>query len=581
MRRYLLVCEPVSTGRNYVLDAERRGYVPIALFPWIDLSIEGNRTYQEEFRDEAAATFPADTVVVYADEDYETTLERLRGLDIACVVIGSEQGAIIGDRIARDLGLPGNPVGMSTAHVNKDDMQRALARAGLRHIRGRLVRSVDEAAGFIDAEGLTKTVVKHVDGAGSVGLHICATKDDALEAVRDELGKNVMFAKTSDSMLVQEFVEGTEYIVNTVSRAGRHCITDIWRYHKVAVGSEGNPYDNATLTTRLEPAHYELCRYALAVVDALGIKYGPTHGEYMLTSTGAVLIEAGARPMGAGMSADYLDEVLGHHITDVSLDSYLEPARFEAFCDSPYRPRKSAMLKLFIAPEAMRIDSIPLLNVLGSLRSLHSVDLAGTVGSTELSKTVDLETAAGCLYLCNEDESQLMGDYRLVRLLETDFFGMLFEGDRERVELPGEDASASLAGALEAWGRSMASQGRGLVVFTNDASSERPEAVGERGEVVDISEAFSVEAGAASGPCDLILHLTSSDFSMEDLMQSLTKVIADRNVRRVVVPEAVFPLVPYGSAGIAVMLETNGFTVEVPTWEQRGLLVATLGGRSS
>ena len=34
------------------------------------------------------------------------------------------------------------------------------------------------------------------------------------------------------------------------------------------------------------------------MLDALDFCYGPSHGEYMLTETGPVLIEAASRPMG-------------------------------------------------------------------------------------------------------------------------------------------------------------------------------------------------------------------------------------------------------------------------------------------
>ena len=40
-------------------------------------------------------------------------------------------------------------------------------------------------------------------------------------------------------ILLQEFAHGTEYIVNTMSREGKHFITDVWHYDKVPIGNKG------------------------------------------------------------------------------------------------------------------------------------------------------------------------------------------------------------------------------------------------------------------------------------------------------------------------------------------------------
>ena len=43
--------------------------------------------------------------------------------------------------------------------------------------------------------------------------------------------------------------------------------------------------------TRLEPGHTAMIEYALKVADAIGIRYGMVHGEYMLDENGPVLID--------------------------------------------------------------------------------------------------------------------------------------------------------------------------------------------------------------------------------------------------------------------------------------------------
>lgn len=180
-------------------------------------------------------------------------------------------------------------------------MQERLRERNLPHIRGKLITSVEEAEAFLREEQLENAVVKPKNGAGSVGVHLCHGREEILDIVKMGLSGEDMFGNESDSLLLQELLVGTEYIVNTISRDGEHYISDIWRYDKIPIGNgrDGNAYNYARLVTHPNAREYELCLYALKVVDALDITYGPTHGEYMLTANGPVLIEAGARPIGA------------------------------------------------------------------------------------------------------------------------------------------------------------------------------------------------------------------------------------------------------------------------------------------
>ena len=108
------------------------------------------------------------------------------------------------------------------------------------------------------------------------------------------------------------------------------------------------------------------------MLDALGICYGPVHGEFMVDEKGPVLIEVNCRPMGAGLSRKFTEKLFGHHETDVALDAYLEPERFEQERKKPYRPLRKGAIKLFILPEDTRVESAPVLQIARRLKSFYS-----------------------------------------------------------------------------------------------------------------------------------------------------------------------------------------------------------------
>ncbi|MBP5395059.1 MAG: hypothetical protein J6Y18_04040, partial [Candidatus Methanomethylophilaceae archaeon] len=75
----------------------------------------------------------------------------------------------------------------------------------------------------------------------------------------------------------------------------------------------------------LEPGHTQMVQYMYSVLNAVGMKWGLCHSEVKIDKKGPVLIEVNARPVGLAMTAAYLDECLGYHLTDMAVDVYLDP----------------------------------------------------------------------------------------------------------------------------------------------------------------------------------------------------------------------------------------------------------------
>ena len=278
----ILIADPVSTGRLYVDDIIRRGYEPIVLMPWLEEPDEMVEAMYEYRYTPMLRSLPKGIKIIWEKPDYQQTLEEIKKYPIELAISGNEMGINTIDRITHDLGLKGNPIEFSQSHRDKDVMQDALKKAGLRHISGRKVKSVEDAKAFLDETGIEDAIVKPINGAGSSGLHYCSSREEILEAVEHDQDHFYLYANPEKGLIVQERIIGDEYVVNTVSCNGKHVITDIWEYRRVCLRFDGNIYDRVTLVTELDPKHIALCEYALSVVESLGIKNGPSHGEYMI-----------------------------------------------------------------------------------------------------------------------------------------------------------------------------------------------------------------------------------------------------------------------------------------------------------
>ena len=134
-----------------------------------------------------------------------------------------------------------------------------------------------------------------------------------------------VYGDNISEILIQERIKGVEYIVNTVSRDGVPCVTTVWKYNKIKTSEGANVYDSIETVNELNLGEAEMIEYAYNVAEAIGVKYGPIHGEYMVDDKGPVLIEVICRPMGGNLPSEFLDRISGQHETDSILDSYLKP----------------------------------------------------------------------------------------------------------------------------------------------------------------------------------------------------------------------------------------------------------------
>ena len=245
-----------------------------------------------------------------------------------------------------------------------------------------------------------------------------------IAAVRTELSLSASDEHVGD-ILMQERIIGKEYIVNTVSCAGKHRLVSMCFYDKLQMNGS-NIYNYMETVTRLDVGNSAIVRYAFDVLDAIGIQYGPVHGEFMVDEKGPVLIEINCRPMGAGQTRQFLEKIYGQHETDSALDSYLDPVKFEQERRKPYHPPRKGIIKWFILPNDVTLESAPVLQLVRQLPSFFYGVFERLGREPFLTRTRDLETTGGAVYLVHDDESVVKEDCAFLHMLEMQYPEMLF-----------------------------------------------------------------------------------------------------------------------------------------------------------
>ncbi|MFY1671575.1 ATP-grasp domain-containing protein [Plantactinospora sp. WMMB334] len=328
------------------------------------------------------------------------------------VLAGMESGVELADALSEALGLPSNGTALSTARRDKYLMIETIKASGLAGTEQIRTADLDELVSWYAALG-RRAVVKPPSSAGSDGVAFCDSVADVVRAFHAIVGRENALTGHNDAVVAQEYLDGAEYYVNTVSRDGRHQVCDIWRTTHVTAHGVLDLLDSTHLMPRRGPAQDELVDYTLRVLDVLGIRHGPVHAEVKLTPDGPRLIELGARLCGADLP-HFAGSVLGGGQLDATVRAVTDPAGFAAGADAEYRLPGAAAAVALLAPASGRLLRYRGLETLEALESVREVRIVVRPGDA-ISRTVDDFGYPVAAFLRHEVPEVVWRDYLSIR----------------------------------------------------------------------------------------------------------------------------------------------------------------------
>ena len=163
-----------------------------------------------------------------------------------------------------------------------------------------------------------------------------------------------------------------------------------------------------------------LIPYVRKVLDALGLKNGPSHGEVMMTKDGPCLVEMNCRAHGGDGNWRPLCVALngGYSQVEATVDAYLDKRQFSAYPDRPPAPFKAAGQEVILVSFSRGIvKATPGFEKIKKLQSYCYLETGAKPGS-EVDYTVDLFTGIGSVILMHHDQAILEKDVEFIRKLE-------------------------------------------------------------------------------------------------------------------------------------------------------------------
>ncbi|WP_331739360.1 ATP-grasp domain-containing protein (plasmid) [Streptomyces sp. NBC_00637] len=323
----------------------------------------------------------------------------VRTHDIGTVLhLGAESsmGPVVAE--AERLGLSPNPAAAVHRLNDKAALRALLAEHGISPVRSELAPTVEAVAAAVGRLPLP-VVVKPTRLSGSRGIALIRDADDL-----GEWTERVAAAGHAGPYLVEEYLRGPEFSVETLSAKGTHHVVGV-----TAKRTTGAPLFVETSHIHpapLAPADDEAVRTLVTrLLDAAGLVFGPAHTEVILTGRGPRIVESQTR-LGGDRIPQLIETATGYDI---------EAEIFRALAGADVEPAAAlhtAAVGFFLLPPG-RLESVRGLDTVRTLPYVHTLHFPFAPGD-ELPPTTDSATRHG--YVVVDAQSPAEADERLARV---------------------------------------------------------------------------------------------------------------------------------------------------------------------
>jgi biotin carboxylase len=210
----------------------------------------------------------------------------LRGV----VSFASDAGVPLAGEIRERFSLPGARKEICCRLTNKAVQRRLWAQHGVPGPRVKVVETTQAALAAIDSFGFP-LIIKPADSSGSRGVSKLESPQDDLA---DAVARAFQFSR-SGQVLLEDYMQGTEFTVETFSVRGMHYVLAVTEKKKVE-GTRGTVARELATPQRSPGVIDRISSAVVSAFTALGYEDGPGHAEVILMNNGSVgLVEVAGR----------------------------------------------------------------------------------------------------------------------------------------------------------------------------------------------------------------------------------------------------------------------------------------------
>lgn len=303
---------------------------------------------------------------VVGGQDYEGTLAVAKKYNIAAVVTAAtDKPLVMMARIAKELNLPFYSVETAEWSTDKFQMKQRFIEGGVPCAQGRLIHSAEEAKDLY-----FPVICKPRDNSGSRGVKLCRDLQELQECIDEAL----QYSKL-DTVLVEEFIEGREFSVESIHYNGKSEVIQFTEKKTTEF-----PY-NVELGHK-QPANLDeeqkqsIRDIIVKVGKAMKFENCPSHTELKINDRGLFVIETSPR-----LGGDFITSTLTPLSTGINLeDQLLHIALGEKVDTTTGRVEKASGVCFFSYPEGEIVSISDKISEVSSWPMISNFELKLKVG---------------------------------------------------------------------------------------------------------------------------------------------------------------------------------------------------------
>lgn len=234
--------------------------------------------------------------VVVSTNDFESVLKVAKEKRIDGILTTSDYPVRVVAKVARHLGLKAMSEKVAELCTDKYLQRNFFKENGIRTPQYRLIEQVED----LQLVNHYPSIVKPIDSSASRGVK----KVKNHQELESQYNIAISFSKMS-KLIVEDFIEGREYSVESLSQDGVTHIIAITE--KITLGEELGYFveDNHLIPAQITTAEEKLIKEeVLNAITKMGLDNCPAHTEVKLNDRGAFIIEIACRLGGDYITSD-------------------------------------------------------------------------------------------------------------------------------------------------------------------------------------------------------------------------------------------------------------------------------------
>ncbi len=308
--------------------------------------------------EDAVCKDDVDIFEVVGGQDYEKTLEVAKRYDVAGVITtATDKPLVMMARVAEALHLPFYSVKTAQWSTDKYQMKQRFMLGGVPFAKGKLAKTIDDVSDFV-----FPVIVKPRDNSGSRGVKLCCDKQELQECINEALEFSHL-----DTVLVEEFIEGQEYSIESIHFDGKSKVIQFTEKKTTdfPYNVELGHMQPARLSDEMKDEIREIIE---KIAKALNFNNCGSHTELKIGSRGITVIETSPRFGGDFITSTLVPLSTGLNIDDLLIDISVGNKISEDDL-IPSKNRCSGVV-FFNLPEG-KIEKIGNLDELKTIKGLH------------------------------------------------------------------------------------------------------------------------------------------------------------------------------------------------------------------